>query len=154
MARRLDVQYVQFYTKGNAAYKVAPVAPLPTAKLPRVKKQKRIVLHIDPVAVAGIIMAAFMMVLMTVGVIQLHNARQNVVALENQVDALWQEHRQLNAAYEDGYDIADVEKTALALGMVPREEVTQIVMQVPDVPEEKEPGPWERIYTFLTGLFA
>lgn len=154
MARQVDVRYVQFYTKGNAACKVAPVAPLPTAKLPRVKKQKRIVLRIDPVAVAGIVMAAFMLVLMTVGVIELHNARQNVVTLENQVDTLWQEHRQLNAAYEDGYDIADIEKTALALGMVPREEVTQIVMQVPEVPQEEEPDAWERIYTFLTGLFA
>ena len=154
MARHLDVQYVQFYTRGNAACKVAPVAPMPTAKLPRVKKQKRIVLHIDPVAVAGIVMAAFMLVLMAVGVIQLHNAKQSVATLENQVDTLWEEHRQLNAAYEDGYDILDVEKTALALGMVPKDEVTQIVMQVPVSPQEKEPGAWERIYTFLTGLFA
>lgn len=151
---RLDVQYVQFYTKGNAAQKVAPVMPLPKAKLPRAKKQKRIVLYVDPVAVAGIFMAVIMLVLMTVGVIRLHNAKQSVAELENRVDTLWQEQRQLNATYEDGYDIADVEKTALALGLVPKEQVTQIVMQVPETQPEKEPGAWERIYTFLTGLFA
>ena len=44
MARQLDVQYIRFYTDGSAAHKVAPVAPLKTIKLPKIKKHKRIYL--------------------------------------------------------------------------------------------------------------
>ena len=154
MAQRTQVQYVQFYTAGSAARKVAPVKSMPTAKLPRVKKHKRITLHIDPIATAGILMAGIMLVLMTVGVIQLRQSQQNIAQLESRVDTLWQEQRELNATYEDSYNIVDVEKTALALGMVPKEQVKQVTMQVPQIQPEKEPGAWEQIYTFLTGLFA
>ncbi len=154
MAQHPRVQYVQFYTAGSAARKVATVNPMPTAKLPRLKKHKRITLHIDPVATAGIILAAVMLILMMVGVAQLHQARENVARLESQVDTLWQQQRELNATYEESYNIADVEKTALALGMVPKDQVTQITMKVPNVEPEKTPGVWERFYTFLTGLFA
>ena len=154
MAQHPRVQYVQFYTAGSVAHKVAVEKPMPTAKLPRVKKHKRITLHIDPIATAGILMAAVMLVLMTVGVIQLRQAKQNVAQLESRVDTLWQQQRELNATYEDSYNIVDVEKTALALGMVPREQVKQVTMQVPQMQPEKTPGAWKQIYMFLAGLFA
>lgn len=154
MAQHPRVQYVQFYTAGSAARKVATVEPMPTAKLPRIKKHKRITLRIDPIATAGIVLAAVMLILMTVGVAELHQARENVAMLESQVETLRQEQRQLNATYEENYDIADVEKTALALGLVPKDQVTQITMKVPHTEPEKVPGAWERFYTFLTGLFA
>ena len=57
MAQRLDVQYVQFHTEGSAARKVAPLAPLKTLKLPKIRLKKRITLHIDPLAIGGIFMA-------------------------------------------------------------------------------------------------
>ncbi|MBO5837788.1 MAG: hypothetical protein J6Q92_07875 [Oscillospiraceae bacterium] len=154
MAKHPSVQYVQFYTAGSAACKVATVEQMPTAKLPRVKKRKHITLYIDPVATAGIVMATVMLVLMLVGVFQLRQAKQEVAMLESQVQTLWQEQRQLYATYEESYDIADVEKTALALGMVPKDQVKQITMKVPPVESEKDPNTWEKIYTFLTGLFA
>lgn len=154
MAKHPSIQYVQFYTAGSAACKVATVEQMPTAKLPRVKKVKRITLHIDPIATAGIVLAAVMLVMMIVGVFQLRQAQENVAVLEGQVDTLWQEQRQLNATYEESYDIADVEKTALALGMVPKDQVTQITMKVPPMEQEKSPNAWEQIYSFLAGLFA
>lgn len=154
MARHPSVQYVQFYTAGSAACKVATVEQMPTAKLPRVKKYKCITLHIDPIATAGIVLAAVMLVMMVIGVVQLRQAQADVATLESQVDTLWQEQRQLNATYEASYDIADVEKTALALGMVPRDQVKQITMKVPPAQQEDNPNAWERIYTFLAGLFA
>ena len=154
MAQHPSVQYIQFYTDGSAAKKVAPVAPLHTAKLPKVKRVKRMVLHIDPVAIGGIAMAIVMFVLMMVGVAQLSSARQNVVEMENRVLALQSEQRDLNVTYEGGYDIDDVEATALALGMVPKEEVKHVVMQVPKTEPEKTPGALEQIYMFLAGLFA
>ena len=154
MAKHPNVQYVQFYTAGSVACKVATVEQMPTAKLPRVKKRKRITLRIDPIATAGIVMATVMLVLMLVGVSQLRQARQEVATLEGRVDTLWQEQRQLNATYEASYDIDDVEKTALALGLVPKEQVKQITIKVPPVEQEEAPNAWEQIYTFLAGLFA
>ena len=108
MAQHPSVQYIQFYTDGSAAKKVAMVTPLHTAKLPKVKRVKRKVLHIDPVAIGGIAMAIVMFVLMMVGVAQLNSARQNVVEMENRVLALQSEQRDLNVTYEGSYDIADV----------------------------------------------
>lgn len=154
MAQRPSVQYVQFYTDGSAARKVETVTPLPVAKLPKARKLKRITLHIDPVAIGGIAMAVVMLVLMLVGVGQLISARQNVAQLENRVAVLQAEQRDLNVTYEGSLDIADVEKTALALGMVPKDQVKHVLMQVPEVPQEKTPGAWEQIYMFLAGLFA
>ena len=153
MARQLDVRYINFYTDGSAARKVAPVEPLKPVKLPRAKKRRRIVVRIDPVATAGIVLSVVMLVLMCVGVAQLKQAQAEAAVMADYVDTLRQEQEVLRATYENGYDLAEVEKTALALGMVPADQVTRITLKVPEQITEK-PGAWERFYTFLTGLFA
>ncbi len=154
MARQLDVQYIRFYTDGSAARKVAPVAPLKTIKLPKTKKHKKITLHIDPIAIGGIVMAAVMLILMLVGVAQLTNTRQELVSMQSYVQTLQEEKISLEATYEQGYDLEAVEQTALALGLVPKEEVKHVSIRVPQPKIEEEPGAWEQFYTFLTGLFA
>ena len=155
MAQKVDVRYVSFYTGGSAAKKIAPVQPLKTIKLPRIKKFKRITLHIDPVATAGIVMAAVLMILLCVGVTQLQSARRETVQLAAYVDTLQTENAALRAEFDAGYDLETVEKTALALGMVPMDEVQHITIDMPQVQmEQPEPGTWQRVWTFLTGLFA
>ena len=154
MARHPEVQYIQFYTDGSAARKVATVAPMKTMKLPRLKKLKKITLHIDPVSIAGIVMAAVMLVLMAVGVAQLYGAKAQLQTMEAYVDTLQQENVSLRTEFSEGYDLEAVERTALALGFVPKEEVQHVSIRVPDMQAEKQPDPWERFYTFLTGLFA
>lgn len=154
MAQKLNVQYIRFYTDGSAAHKVAPVAPIETMKLPKVKKQKKIVLRVDPVSVAAIVMAAVMLVLMVVGVTQLRGARQDAEVMEAYANTLRQENVRLSAEYSNGYDLEQIEKTALALGLVPQEQVRHISLQAPQIQEEETPGAWERFYIFLTGLFA
>ena len=154
MARHPEVQYIQFYTDGSAARKVATAAPIKTMKLPRVKKLKKITLHIDPVAIAGIVMAAVMLVLMAVGVAQLSSTRTQLQTMTAYVNTLEQENASLKAEFSQGYDLESVERTALALGFVPKEEVEHITIRVPDMHEEVQLGPWQRFYTFLTGLFA
>lgn len=154
MARQLDVRYIQFYTDGSAARKVEPIAPIKTLKIPRVKKQKRIVLQIDPIATVGIIVSVLMLILMAVGVAHLKESRERVAAMEAYVDTLQDKNASLRATYENGYDLEAVEKTALALGLVPREQVTKISIRVPAVEDTQEPGAWERFCTFLAGLFA
>jgi hypothetical protein len=153
MARKFDVQYVHFYTDGSAARKLASAEPMETVRLPKAKKKNRIVIAIDPVATAGILMAVMMLVLLSVGVVQLRTARQNATRMAAYVDTLQTENTLLHSTYEASYDIENVEKTALALGLVPREQVTQVRMQMPAAQEENF-GAWERFRTFLTGLFA
>ena len=154
MARQYDIQYIRFYTDGSAARKVAPVAPLKTLKLPRVKKQKKTVVHIDPVALAGIVMSVVMFVLMCVGIAQLRTAQQELQTMTAYADSLQMENTSLEAAFSESYDIAQIQRTALALGLVPQEQVRHMTIQVPDIQTEEEPDVWERFYIFLTGLFA
>lgn len=154
MAQKVDVRYVSYYTVGSTAKKIAPVVPLKTMKLPRIKSRKRITVRIDPVATAGIVMAAVLLVLLAVGVTQLQSARQETAQLAAYVDTLQVENTALRAEFEAGYDLETVEKTALALGMVPMDEVERVSIQVQDVETSGQPGVWERFFTFLAGLFA
>ena len=154
MAQRTDIRYVQFYTDGSAARKLAPVAPLHTIKLPKVKKQKRITIAIDPIAFASLTMALVMTVLIVVGWVQLNNIKQEVQTMTAYVEVLQAENVQLQNTFLEGYDIEQIERTALALGMVPKEQVQHISVQLPEMIEQPEPTTWERFTTFLTGLFA
>ena len=154
MAQRLDVQYVQFYTEGSAARKVAPRVPLKTIRLPKIKKLKPIVLRVDPVAIAGIVVATLMLVLMFVGVAQLNSTRQELTTMSAYVENLRVENELLEDTFHKGYDIEQVESTALAIGLVPKEQVKHVTVQVPETVTEDAPGTWERFYIFLTGLFA
>lgn len=154
MARKSDIQYVRFYTDGSAARKLAPVAPLKTIKLPKPKSKKRRIVHIDPLAFAGILMAAVMLIMMAVGIGQLNTARQEMQMMDNYVQTLTGENQQLQKTFEESYDLEQLEKTALALGLVPENQVKHITVQLPPVQQTEEPSTWEQICTFLTGLFA
>lgn len=154
MAQRTDIRYIQFYTDGSAARKIAPVAPLKTIKLPKIKKQKRITVHIDPVAVLSIGMAMVMTVLILVGMVQLNNARAEMQTMSAYVDTLRQENVQLQESFADGYDLEQIEQTALALGLVPVEQVQHVSVTLPQIEQTVEPTTWERFATFLAGLFA
>lgn len=154
MAQKLDVRYINFYTAGSAAYKVSPVQPLKLLRLPKAKKRKTFVLHIDPVATAGIFVSIVMLISMLVGVVQLKTAQQKVETMSAYVQELRAENTRLTAIYESGYDLEDVRETALAMGMVPKEQVKHVALQMPEEIQPEQPSIWNRFYTFLTGLFA
>ena len=154
MARQPDIQYIRYYTDGSAARKVAPLAPLKTLKLPKIRLKKRITLRIDPLAIAGILMAVVMSVLMVVGMVKLETASQELQTMESYVQTLSQENGQLQQTFREGYDLEEVKTTALALGLVPKDQVQHITLRVPPEQVVEEPTSWERFCTFLTGLFA
>ena len=154
MAQRTDIRYIQFYTDGSAAKKVAPIVPLKTIQLPKIKFRKKMVLHIDPIAICGIVMSVVMLVLMAVGTFRLVNARNELSQMSGYVHTLREENTTLNQTMREGYDLEEIERTALALGMVPKTQVSYITMQVPVETAPEHPGSWERFCTFLTGLFA
>ena len=156
MAQRTSVQYVRYYTEGTAARKLefaVPVKKKP-AVLPKPKKVKVKKVYVDPVAVLGVVVALCMLIVMAAGVGQLKQAREEARTMELYVSQLTREQESLTAQYADTYDLNMIKQTALALGMVPSQEVpqTQIEVILPEV--EEEPTTWENIGTFLTNLFA
>ncbi len=154
MAQRLDILYVNFGIDGSAA--MAPEKSVRTrkAQLPKARKQKRKVIYIDPVAAVALVVAVWMMVMMAVGLVQYRAAQAEHAVMENYVQQLAEKNTQLKDEFHSGYDIEKIEKMALALGMVPKEEVPdrEIAVSVPQ--PEPEPTFWENIGTFLAGLFA
>lgn len=157
MAQQLEVKYIRTYTEGSAARKLAPAFPLREPQvLPKVHRKKKIIVRVDPVAVLGIAVAVTMLICMACGVSTLYAARQETVQMQAYVSALSAENQRLYEDYEAGYDLENVEQTALALGMIPQERAEHITIEVaePVQMQAEEPGFFARIATFLTELFA
>lgn len=154
MARKPDIQYVRYYTDGSAARQVAPLSSVKKALLPKPRKLKRRNVYIDPVATLGIVVAVCMLVMMAVGIFQFRAAQQEAWAMEQYVQQMQTENQTLTDTYEAGIDIAEVERSALALGMIPKEQAQQVTIQLSAPPAAEPVGVWERIGMFLTGLFA
>lgn len=153
-AYKHNVQYVRFYTDGTAARKLDAVSERKTASLPKPHKAKRRKIYVDPVAFLGVAVAICMLIVLAVGIVQLQEARAEEALMEQYVSQLTREKEELTIAYANSYNLADVEKTALALGMIPSAQAQQSQIQVTLPVPAEEPTVWETIGTFLTGLFA
>ena len=94
-----------------------------------------------------------MMIMMAVGICQLKAAQEQAQLMERYVETLHNDNEVLQNTY-DSIDLTAVEQTALALGMVPENQVQHISLKVPPVQIVEEPTEWETFWTFLTGLFA
>lgn len=156
MARQPEIQYINAYVAGSAAYKIesAPVRKHKKVQLPKQKRAKKTVIAFDPVAIGGILVASVLLVLMFVGMFQLQGIRQDQMALQQYVGALQQENEQLSERYASGYDLEEIERIALAMGMVPSSQVPHINLDVSVPQVVEEPTAWETFCMFLTGLFA
>ncbi len=155
MARVNQVQYVNFYTAGSAAYKYQPT-PLPKKKatLPKMRRKKRIVIHVDPIAALCACAAVVLLVMMVSSLVQFSAVQKQENQMAAYVQQLQQENEALDAQYRAGYDLDEIRDIALGMGMVPAEnaEYVQVELNVP--PMEEEPTAWENFCTFLAGLFA
>ena len=157
MAQRTDIRYVKYYTDGSAARKLKPAVileTLKTIKLPKVKKQKKLTIAVDPVAFAALGMAVMMTVLIAFGMVQLRATQAQVQTMTAYVSDLQDDNIILQEQYVQKCDLKDIEKTALALGMVPKAQVEHVSVRLPESVTPEEPTAWERFTTFLTGLFA
>ena len=105
-------------------------------------------------AMAGILLSAVLLVMMAVGCVQLSAARAEKTAMENYVQMLTRQNILDRSDYEETLDLEAIEKSALALGMIPQAEAQHISISV-DLPEVvEEPTFWQRTVLFLEGLFA
>lgn len=157
MAKRPEIQYIRLYTDGSAAKKVLPEMPsVNTARLPKARKVKIKRIYIDPVATLGIVVAVCMLVLMAVGVAQCYRAQQEAYIMESYIAQLRAENTVLQKQYSDGYDLEAVEKAALSLGLVPKDSVEKISIEIPapQLQLTEQESIWGKIGTFLTKLFA
>lgn len=157
MAQKREDRYIRFYTEGTAAYKMEAEQPKRKTSLPKPKKRTVYVFPIDLTAIGAVVLSVVMLVLMLNAVGQLNAERARRQEMTDYLYELESNNTVLAAEYESRLNLQEVERRALALGMVPVEEVQHIAIQVQKpVAEEEEPEPtlWEQICTYFEGLFA
>ena len=70
------------------------------------------------------------------------------------VSQLNRENAELSARYRESFDLEDIQRKAVGIGMIPKEEAQTMTVRV-RVPEpEAKPTMWEDIVWFWNGLFA
>ena len=150
-------RYIQFYTPGTAAVKVEVQQEYTWAPLPEQKREAKMVIGVDPVAVFSFLVAVGLLILLVLGVNHLNQSRREVAALEHYAAQLTAQNHELTQTYQDGYRLDVIRRKAQEMGMVAAEEIPEkyIFVTVPPVETTPEmPTTWQQITTFLTGLFA
>ena len=157
MVQKPDIQYVtQFYSYGSEAkvLELKPVQKKQKKALPIAKPQQKIRIAVDPVAVAGILLAVVMIFVMAVSVNSYLETCDEYRTMTKRVITLQNINVEKQQDYKSLYDLDDIREKALALGMIPLEEA-QVFTITPVIPEpEPEPAWWENISWFMKGLFA
>ena len=123
-------------------------------KFGKQRKQKKTVLRVDPVAALGMALSFVMVIMMVVGLFRLGNARNEAVQMQAYVQQLEAENKVLDAKYHASYDPDEIRQIATQMGMVPIEQVQHVQISVPEIQPAHTPSAWDRVYTFLAGLFA
>ena len=157
MARKPDIQYIdKFYVHGSEArvLELKPQKRKAKTVLPEAAPVKEKVVRIDLLSLSAIAVAAAMIVLMMVGCFQLKAAFDRTVDMSHYVISLQNENLELNKTYYAGFDAADIEQKALALGMIPMEKAR--TMTISGIVPEEVPAPtmWENFIWFMKGLLA
>ena len=154
MARNPEIRYIQFYADGNAARQIElPLQPRKQLPKPRRRKQKKIVLHVDLIAMAGLVVAAVMLILMMTGLAELNAVNKEVARMESYVAQLENEKIQLENTYRESYDLESIRLEALEKGFIPAEQAEVVSVPVTHAMLEEQPAE-HSFWTFLTGLFA
>ena len=158
MVRKPDIQYVgQFYTYGSAAKEVALQQKQAKTKLPMERLRSIQEIRLDPVAWFGIVVSVVMIITMVVGALNIRSAWAEYEAMHSYVTELRQENTRMELQYHRGYNLADIEGTAVSLGMIPVSEAQTITVKVTPPTPREEPTRWEEfkdyVEWFIDGLF-
>lgn len=157
MVRKPDIEYInQYYVHGSEAkvieFKTSKKNPRTT--LPKPLREKKLTVLVDPVALFGLVVAVFMIIVMVAGLVEYKAVCQEKQAMAAYVQQLHDENVMLKHTYRNSYDLDRVKETALALGMVPASEVTttKIVSEIPE--PEPENTWWDDFLWQMSMLFA
>lgn len=156
MARKPEIQYIRYYTDGTAARKPEP-QQLPRKQkkpLPQKKRRPRYVLKVQPLAVLGIVLSVVLLCMMAGGISDYLDARQELQQMQEYVYNRRLAVSELRETYEEGIDLEEIRRAALALGMVPEEQVPHMTISVPKPQAEEDGGFMMEMTAFLTGLIA
>jgi len=154
---KYKIEYIQkFYSYGSEAKAIEfqPVKEPEQPRPPKREKKNVTTICIDPIAFCGMMVAIVMLLVLVAGMVQYSVIREDHAVMENYVNELRGERVLQQYKYNAGYELEDVASTAKALGMIPISEAQtlSIQVQVPPVPEE--PGFFDNLIWFLSGLFA
>ena len=161
MAGKADIQYVHpYYTSGTAAKKVAVKAPRKKKPLPifeplmTAQPEEKIIVKLDPLSLCAIAVCAVLVAMMVVSLFQYSAAYQRNVALQEYVYTLEGDQARLDQTYRSGFDLAQVEAQALALGMIPADQAQTITISGEIPAPQQAQTLWQRVGMFLGELFA
>lgn len=155
MAMQPVVRYINAYVSGTAACQPEKSPQKKqTVRLPKARKQQKLVVPVDMVAVGGILVAAVLCVLLLVGLTRMTRAQAEAAAMKDYVVSLQEENQLLQDTYTSSYDPDEIRDIALKMGMVPVENVAHIQMQLTAPQQEQTPTAWESFWAFMAGLFA
>ena len=157
MAAKPEIQYVgQFYVYGSEAKKLEPKRQerKKNTVLEQPKIEQTRVVSVDLVALIGLAVAAAMLICLAVCAMQIGDTWQEYEAVSDYMTQLMMENASLKHEYANSYDLAEVEATALALGMIPATEANTIILPVHVPTAASEPTFWEDLVWFAQGLFA
>ena len=156
MAKKTEIQYIRLYTEGSAARSVdfSPPRKKSRTRLPKPRKERKLLIKVDPIAACGTVVACVMLVFMIVGVTQLWQTQREAKQLSQYVAQLQEQNTALQSSYQSGYDLEKIEDMALVLGLVPEEQVCHVTIQVEEPQPEREESWRQNIATFLAELFA
>jgi len=152
-----DIEYIQKYYSYGTEAKVIEFKPLqkePRPKLPKAPKAPKTTIYIDPVAFCGMVVAVVLLIVMALGVMEFTAACEENQRMQEYLTELKDENIRLNHEYRTGYDLEQVQTTALALGMIPAEEAATIHIDVKVPQRQPEMSAWDEFIWFLSGLFA
>ncbi len=157
MAQKPEIQYIgQFYVHGSEARELArknerkkAKTQLPLHRFERIRK-----VHVDPLAIGSILMAAVLLVTMVMGALSLETAWQELDTARQYVYELQKTNRTLTNQYRSQIDLEQVRSAALAMGMIPVAEATVMRIHV-TVPQPEPERTWlDDLVWFVEGLFA
>ena len=152
MARQAQIQYVSFYSAGSEARQIDIQPIKKKAGLPKPRRAKRPVVYVDPVAIAGSVVAVVMLVVMLVSLVHFGIVHNRQVELENYVSVLQEKNADLEETYYAGFDPEEIRQIALAKGMIPAEQAQVLRVEMPQPEPEMQES--QTLWTFLVDLFA
>ena len=118
MALQREVRYINDYVSGSIAYQPERKSHKEQfVQLPKMKKQRKLVIAIDPLALGGIVTAMVLAVMLLVGGVNLINAKQEAQIMKDYVASLEEENALLQDTYSSGYDLEEIREIALTMGM-------------------------------------
>ncbi len=158
MAQKPEIQYIgQFYIHGSEA-KVLELqqkkaekqakAQLPTGQVQRTRR-----IQIDWLALCSMVLATVFLVSMVAGTLSMQAAWKELEIARQYVTELEVKNEKLLKQYQESYDLEEVHREALSMGMIPAEEAKTMKIRVTLPQPEPEPSLLDEIAWAFSHLF-